>query len=310
MKGAGRAVVVTGASTGIGRVTAARLSDLGFEVFAGVRRDEDAAALAALRPRRITPLPLEVTDARSVAAAAAFVAERLGPGGLRGVVNNAGIAAAAPLELLPLDDLRQVLEVNVVGAVAVTQAFLPRLREARGRVVNVGSLAGRLALPFLGGYAASKGALRSLTDALRLELRPQGIRVSLVEPGLISTSIYERVTSRAEALLAALPAPMRERYEPQMAAMRRTSEGLVHGWASPPETVARVIAQALCARRPRAHYLVGAGAHAQALMVAVLPAAVRDHVVDAVLGLTRALERENAARLAAPAVRPKRTDHA
>lgn len=238
------------------------------------------------------------------------MARRSPAGGLYGQVNNAGIAAASALEFLPLDDLRRLLEVNVVGAAAVIQAFLSRIRQATGRIINVGSMAGRLAMPFLGAYAASKGALRSLTDALRLELRPWDIRVCLVEPGVISTRIYERVTTHADALLARLLREMRDRYGPPIAALRRTSQEWIRRRASPPETVARAIGKALLARRPRARYVVGAGARVQALLAATLPPVACDEIIAGALGLPRSLQGRGSAHIGGPTPHRRGTDHA
>src|SRR3954471_14417569 len=169
------AVVITGASTGIGATCAAHLSSLGFRVFAGVRKPEDAERA---REAGHEPLTIDVTDPESIRSAV----EQVGDAPLSGLVNNAGIAVAGPLEFIPIDEFRRQLDVNVVGQVAVTQAFLPALRRSRGRVVFVGSIAGRSALPFLGAYAASKFAVEAVTDALRVELRPWGIDVAVVEP--------------------------------------------------------------------------------------------------------------------------------
>lgn len=147
-------LIVTGASTGIGEATALHLTTLGFDVFAGVRRDEDAERLSG---QGLRALKLDVTDQASIAAARAEVGE----GPLAGLVNNAGIAVSAPIEFVPLDELRKQLEVNLIGQVAVTQAFLPALRRGRGRIVNISSIGGRIALPMVGPYAASKFALEA-----------------------------------------------------------------------------------------------------------------------------------------------------
>jgi NAD(P)-dependent dehydrogenase (short-subunit alcohol dehydrogenase family) len=187
-----RSVVVTGASSGIGHACAVRLAGAGWRVYGGCRGD---ASAAALREKGIEPLQLDVTDAAQIAAAA----ETVGPE-LDGLVDNAGIAIAAPLELVPLDALREQLEVNVVGQVAVTQALLPALRLAGGRIVLMGSVGGRSALPFLGPYAASKHALEAIADSLRLELRPFGVSVSIVEPASIDTPIWRKGAERADAL--------------------------------------------------------------------------------------------------------------
>src|SRR5258708_33287478 len=184
---AARSVVATGASTGIGEACALRLDRRGFHVFAGVRREVDGGALKQKASGRLTPILLDVTDASSIKSAAAAVAASLDEEGLSGLVNNAGIAIAGPLEFLPIDELRRQFEVNVIGQIAVTQAFLPLLRKGHGRIVNMGSISGRLAFPLLGPYAASKFALRALTTALRMELRPWGIPVSIIEPSGIAT---------------------------------------------------------------------------------------------------------------------------
>ncbi|MGH7380937.1 MAG: SDR family oxidoreductase [Candidatus Methylomirabilales bacterium] len=182
-------VVVTGASTGIGAAVARRLAEAGYLVFGTVRRQEDAGGVE--RDGGVA-LPMDVTDARSIAAARQEVERRLGDQPLLGLVNNAGIAAAGPLEHLPLDELRRVLEVNVVGLVAVTQAFLPALRRSRGRVVNISSVAGRIALPFGGPYSASKFALEAISDSLRRELIPSGVKVVVIQPGSIRTPIWDK----------------------------------------------------------------------------------------------------------------------
>jgi len=270
------AVVITGASTGIGRASALELDSRGFHVFAGVRRDEDADRLRAERPS-IEPLRIDVTDAASIAAARDHVAEAVGARGLAGLVNNAGIAVPGPLEHLPIDELRRQLEVNLVGQVAVTQAFIALLRTARGRIVNIGSIGGRVALPLLGPYAASKHAMEGITDSLRRELRPWGIEVSIVRPGPIATEIWERGNANADELLERMPGAAAD-YGPAIErarafAAQRTRE------AVPPSAVAEVVAQALTADKPRTRYLVGPQARLLAGLRAVLP----DRWFDAVL---------------------------
>ena len=178
-------VLVTGASTGIGEATARRMKAAGWEVFAAARKDGD---LERLRGEGLTPLKLDVTDAGSIAAAKAEVGGRK----LHGLVNNAGVAVSGPIEHVPLDELRRQLEVNLVGQVAVIQAFLPNIREAKGRIVNVSSIGGRIALPLVGPYAASKVGLEAVSDSLRRELRPWGIHVSVIEPGAVVTPIWEK----------------------------------------------------------------------------------------------------------------------
>ena len=197
-------VLITGASTGIGAACAIRLAAAGMHVYAGVREDAAGAALRAQNAALITPLHIDVTDADSIAAAVAALDAQLGDAGLNGLINNAGIAIGGPLEVLPMKEIRRQFDVNVFGALAVTQAFLPQLRRARGRIVNMGSIAGRIALPFLGPYCMSKSALRAMTHALRLEVDAWGIDVALVEPGAIATPIWKKSNAAADVMQATL----------------------------------------------------------------------------------------------------------
>jgi NAD(P)-dependent dehydrogenase (short-subunit alcohol dehydrogenase family) len=271
-----RTAVVTGASSGIGQACAVRLGRRGWRVFAGVRRDEDAERIAGLA-ERIEPVRLDVTEPASIAAAA----ERLDGEPLAGLVNNAGIAIAMPLEFLPLDELRGQLDVNLVGQLAVTQALLPHLRRARGRIVNVGSIAGRSALPFLGAYAASKHALEAVTDALRVELRPFGIEVAIVEPATIATPIWSKGAELLQRILADLPESVTELYGGRMAAFGKAAAAASRR-AEAPELVAGAVERALTAGRPRTRYLVGRDARRRAL-VERLPDRLRDRVYERAL---------------------------
>ena len=187
-----RFVLITGASTGIGAACAIGCAARGMTVFAGVRNLAAGDALQAKAGKAIIPVQLDVTDGESITKAADLVARHVGEAGLSGLVNNAGIAIGSPLELIPLQQLRRQLEVNVVGQIAVTQAVLPLLRRAHGRIVNMGSIAGRGTIPMMGPYSASKHALEALTDALRLELYPWGIEVSIIEPGAVATPIWDK----------------------------------------------------------------------------------------------------------------------
>ena len=218
---------------------------------------------------------LDVTDGDQIRAAAEGVEK------LDGLVNNAGIAIAMPVEFVPLDELRHQLEVNVVGQVAVTQAFLPALRRARGRIVFVGSIAGKSALPFLAPYAASKHALEAIADSLRLELRPWAIGVSIVEPGTIRTPIWARGAAKANELLASAGSEAGELYGDRVAAFRRVAMKRGEGGASP-ESVAKVVEEMLAARRPRTRSLVGRDARIRAGLER-LPARARDRVFERLL---------------------------
>jgi NAD(P)-dependent dehydrogenase (short-subunit alcohol dehydrogenase family) len=258
---ADRSVLVTGASSGIGAACTERLARAGWHVFSGVR-----AAGAA--PAGTTELLLDVTDAGAIARAAEAVGERLD-----GLVDNAGIALAAPLEYLPLDALRRQLEVNVVAQLAVTQALLPAIRAARGRIVLIGSIAGTSALPFLGPYAISKFGLEALADALRVELAPDGIHVSIVRPGTIATPIW----SKPQPIADALGRDALERYGPRLAAMRSFAAARA-AKAAPVESVAKAIEHALTDEHPRTRYVVGRDAHIRAA-IELLPDRVRDRVI-------------------------------
>jgi len=280
------AVVITGASTGIGRATALHLARLGHRVFAGVRREADAEALRREGSERLSPLLMDVTDTASIEAAAETVAAEVGERGIGGLVNNAGIALGGPLEFLPLDELRRQLEVNTVGPVAVTQQFLPLVRRGRGRVVFVSSIGGRISNPIIGPYAASKFALEALADALRVELAPSGIHVAVIEPGAIKTAIFEKAGPYGDEALARLPDEGKRLY----LAMGRAvldSFAKMERTAVPPERVARAIEHALTAPRPKTRYLVGLDARVQALMVWLLPDRARDALLGRLMGLPR-----------------------
>jgi NAD(P)-dependent dehydrogenase (short-subunit alcohol dehydrogenase family) len=269
-------VLVTGASKGIGEACALRLDGLGWRVFAGVRRTEDADMLREKASDRLEPLLLDVTSADQVAAAGAHIAEACGAAGLTAVVNNAGIAIAGPLEFLPVEELRRQLEVNVVGQVAVTQAVLPVLRRARGRIIFVGSIAGRSAMPFTGAYSASKFALEAVADSLRLELRPWDMHVAIVEPGVISTPIWETSAARAEANLARMPDEAERYYGRPLEALRRRARLGIEGL--PATQVAEVVEHALTSKRPRTRYVVGTDAELRRFLE-TLPDRVRDYIV-------------------------------
>jgi len=265
-------VLVTGASSGIGEATALHLRELGFDAVAAVRKDEDAERLAG---RGLRTLKLDVTDVDSIAAAR----DELGDGQLAGLVNNAGIAVAAPLEFLPLDQLRHQLEVNVIGQLAVTQRFLPALRAARGRIVNVSSIGGRVALPLVGAYHASKFALEAISDTLRRELLSQGVDVIVIEPGGVKTPIWRKGDELARELTADLPPEGRRLYGNLIAAIRKQTTKIATETGIEPRVVAEAIGHALTARRPRARYLVGRDAKLRAPAAAVLPDRLMDRIV-------------------------------
>jgi NAD(P)-dependent dehydrogenase (short-subunit alcohol dehydrogenase family) len=266
-------VVITGASTGIGRASALRLARGGFDVLAGVRREEDGADLRA-QDARIEPVLVDVTDAGQIARLAA----RVGGAPLAGLVNNAGIAVAGPLEGVPIDLVRRTYEVNVFGLLAVTQALLDPIRAGQGRIVNIGSIGGRINTPFVGPYSSSKAAVRSLSAALRRELRPWDIRVSLVEPGALDTPIWRKGEQGAQETIDALPDRVRTLYARPLQALVATTRKIAAGAGSADEA-AQAIEHALTAERPKAVYTVGRRARVQGALHSVLPARAFDALV-------------------------------
>jgi NAD(P)-dependent dehydrogenase (short-subunit alcohol dehydrogenase family) len=281
-----RGIVITGASTGIGEACALRLDNLGYRVFAGVRRQSDGDALRARASDRLTPVLIDVTDERSIAESRKTVEAAVGDAGLLGLVNNAGVAMAGPVETVPLGDLREQLEVNVIGQVAVTQAFLPLLRKQRGRIVFMGSIAGRMSVPFISPYSASKHAIEAITDALRQELRPWKMHVAVVEPGSIATPIWDKAESTGERMEREMSATGRELYGPVIKTMRDfTAEAGKRG--IPADAVAKAVAHALTARRPKTRYLVGNDARMQAALRVVAPDRLIDVLVERQIGLKR-----------------------
>jgi len=268
-----RSVLVTGASRGIGAACAFALDAAGFRVFAGVRWDADGAALRAQSEGRITPVSCDVTNPASLAAVVRDVGDAVGPGGLWGPVNNAGVVYAGPIEFLPVSALREQFEVNVFGPLALTQACLPLLRAARGRVVIISSVNGRLVTPFSTPYAASKFAIEALSDGLRMELGRAGIDVAVVQPGAVRTDIWSTARDRAVALAERYPADAERHYG---RILERLEDVRVPERAIAPERVARVVVRALTARRPRTRYAVGWDARVGILLARLLPARLLD----------------------------------
>jgi NAD(P)-dependent dehydrogenase (short-subunit alcohol dehydrogenase family) len=266
-----KAVVVTGASSGIGRATALHLGELGFRVFAGVRREEDGRALSEVASNTLTPILLDVTDDASIAAAVDAVAEATS-GKLFGLVNNAGLSLNGPLELVPVPEIRKLFDVNVIGLLAVTRAFLPSLRAGRGRIVNISSGHGLLAIPDKSAYAASKFAVQAISDSLRVELRPFDVSVSCLAVGKVDTAVLDKIVTDRKAMIddanpeiVALYAPLIEFFDREV----KDLPGVA------PLEVGRVVAKTLLTARPKAHLLVGPGAR-KMQNLARLPVGLRD----------------------------------
>jgi NAD(P)-dependent dehydrogenase (short-subunit alcohol dehydrogenase family) len=269
-------VLVTGAARGIGKSIVSHLAAAGWDVIGGVRNAADADALSALP--RVTAVTLDITDDAQVAA----LPEAL-PGRLDAVVNNAGIAVSGPLEGLTPNEIRQQLNVNVVGQLAVTQAVLPLLRESAGRIVFISSVNGKLSTPMMGAYSASKFALEAAADALRVELRPWGIAVSVVEPAQTDTDLWRSADQSVADMEAAMTAQHRALYSKHVAGMRK-SIPMAQRLAVDPEKVSKVVLTALTARNPKARYPVGVATAVQMTLMTKLPTRVRDALLRRVFG--------------------------
>jgi NAD(P)-dependent dehydrogenase (short-subunit alcohol dehydrogenase family) len=268
-------VVITGTSKGIGRAAALHLDSKGFTVLAGVRNQADGEALQRAASSRLQPIIVDIINTEQVAQLGETVRQLVGQNGLDGLVNNAGIAVAAPLEFLPMDEFRRQIEVNLTGHLAVTQTLLPAIRQAKGRIINISSVGGRIAGPMLGAYHASKFAMEGLTDSLRQELARWEIKVISIEPGAIATPIWESGSNTAERLMSQMPPHAQEYYGKAIAgarafAAKASTSGL------PPERVAEIIAQALTTPKPRTRYAVGTDARIGTTILAHLPDGLRD----------------------------------
>jgi NAD(P)-dependent dehydrogenase (short-subunit alcohol dehydrogenase family) len=272
--------LITGASTGIGRATVLRLAASGWTVLAGVRKTADGEALTDAGGTRVLPVELDVTDAAQIARAAERVDE-IAPGGLDALVNNAGSVVVGPLELLSLDDLRRQFDVNFFAHVAVTQALIPALRRARGRVVLISSVGGLVTTPYMGPYHASKYALEAAGNSLRMELARSHVQVALVEPGSVATPIWEKHRDGGDF---DVPEELREQYGHVPAAMAKALQNTARR-GIPAERVAQTIERALTSRRMRARYLVGRDAHVMVWASRLLPDLVFDRVVRRAVGV-------------------------
>lgn len=281
-------VLITGASKGIGRACALYLEHKGMHILAGVRSEEDGAALQAVSSGRLVPIILDITNNVHIEMLAQTVQHHVGNEGLWGVVNNAGIAVAGPIEFAPPDALRRQLEVNVIGHMAVTQALLPLLRQSRGRIVMMSSIVGRMPEPMIGMYAASKKALEALTDSLRCEVHG-AVHVSIIQPGVIRTPIWETSRETFAQIFDPMPPHMEQRYAPHLATVDILAQ-LSATKGSDPEKVAHAVAHALTARHPRTRYLVGLDAHLKAVL-ALLPDRIRDRLFHWAIHAIAALQK-------------------
>lgn len=273
-------VLVTGAARGIGKAICLRMAQQGWQVYAGVRKLSDGEELAAA-DARIVPVLLDVTNSQQIAAL-----DEVLPADLTAVVNNAGIVTDGPVELLDLDEVRNQFEVNVFGALAVTQTVLPRLRATKGRVVFISSLSGRISTPGTGAYNSSKFALEGLVDALRVELRPWGIRTALIEPGPIATDLWFGAADMVDQTTSHLTDEQRTLYAGHLAGLRRMSQQ-VPKIAAPVATVVKEVEKALTAKHPKARYVPGLAGKIQVIAVALTPTPILDTVFSLVAGVRR-----------------------
>ncbi len=278
--------LITGASTGIGRATALRLAGSGWNVLAGIRDPAAGESLVAQAPAGgIVPVALEVTDPGQIAAACELVNEhaaRLGRAGLDALINNAGIGIGGPLEILTEEDLRRQFDVNVFGQLAITRAMLPSLRRAEGRILFVSSIGGRVAMAYTAPYAASKHAIEAFADALRVELHNSRIQVGLIEPGSVSTPIWDK--GRGEADRLQIPPELQAQYGHVPAALNKVLQDTARRGVAP-EQVAETIEGALTAKRMKARYLIGRDAVAMLIAKRLLPDHLFDRLARRVLGV-------------------------
>jgi NAD(P)-dependent dehydrogenase (short-subunit alcohol dehydrogenase family) len=289
-----KSVVVTGASSGLGKAAAIHLSELGYRVFAGVRTEASAAELFGVSPSRgeLIPVMFDVTDADSIARVGDRVEQRCADTGLWAVVNNAGMCISAPLESVRMDLMRTQLETNVIGTLAVSQRFLPLLRASGGRIVNVSSGVGNIALPYLGLYSAAQFAKEGLSDSLRRELRPVGVSVSVIQPGAVYTPIWGKIRKTADEILATAPTDVVDAYRARFVEFVNMNEVRGQESKTTPADYADAVAAALAAKRPKTRYRVGVDSSSSALARRVVPDRLMDALIAVGLnGLTRAAYR-------------------
>ncbi|MFN6545581.1 SDR family NAD(P)-dependent oxidoreductase [Mycolicibacterium nivoides] len=265
----------------MGKAIVEHLAATGWDVIAGVRSHSDGAAVTELNPQRISAVILDVTNADHLASLPAALPQRLDA-----VVNNAGIVVAGPIETLSPEDWRKQLDVNVIGQFAVTRAVLPKLRASRGRAIFISSVNGQLSSPLLGAYAASKFALEAAADALRIELRPWGVRVAVVEPAQTDTDMWRTADDMVVELETSMSAEHRALYDKHIAGMKKFIP-MSKKMAVPTSNVVAVVEAALTARRPRARYVVGLGSRLSTSIMTNIPAALRDRIIAGVAGVPR-----------------------
>lgn len=284
-----RTVLITGCSSGIGRATARLLAEQGYRVLAGVRCQQQAQQLADPELLNLEPVLLDVTSDSDVAEIVASL-ESICPQGLYALINNAGVGLPAAVELSTLDEVRNLFEVNTIAPLRMIQNCLPLLRKANGRVVNISSMNGTMALPMVGAYSASKFALEALSDTLRVELRPWKIPVSIIRPGQVRTSIFDKAREGITQRRGEIPEQLKNGYDVMYSRAAEFNERGAKSTTSP-EKVAGVVLQALTAKRPKARYHVGLDAHGMKFANSVMPQRMIDRLLARVMRVLKPVEK-------------------
>ncbi|MCP4682966.1 MAG: SDR family NAD(P)-dependent oxidoreductase [Desulfobacterales bacterium] len=279
-----KSVLVTGASSGIGWDCALELDRMGWTVFAGVRKEEDGRKLGDASSGNIIPVVMDIVDYESVKQAAVIIGDELNGAGLDALVNNAGISVQGPLEFVPIEMFEKQMQVNVNGHVAVTQNFLPLIRQAKGRIVFISSESGRFTLPLVGPYSASKFALEAVATAFRRELLPSGIRVSLVEPASVKTPIWEKAQTSSIQFFESVSKQAKEIYAFEFNALMKMPKMLDKS-AIPVEKVTRAVIHALTAKKPKIRYVVGLEAWFLIIFYAFTPTRISDWITSRMIKL-------------------------
>jgi NAD(P)-dependent dehydrogenase (short-subunit alcohol dehydrogenase family) len=280
-----QSVLITGASTGIGFSCAVDLDKRGCKVFAGVRKETDAKKLRESGSNCIKPIIIDVTDTNSIMKAVSIVGNTLSGAGLDALINNAGIAIVGPLECLSMRQMKRQFDINFFGQIVTTQAFLPLIRKAKGRIVNISSLGGRSSSPLFGIYSASKFALEAVSDTWRVELRPWGIKVVLIEPGAVQTPLWEKTRTNVINNSHDPGESAKDLYGSVIDYTKHLLENLENK-AIPAQAVTEKVYRALMANRPRARYLIGPEAH-QRVWIERLPTRIRDRIIGGMFGIER-----------------------
>jgi len=274
-------VFISGSSSGIGEACALGLDERGYDVFAGVRNEQDGNSLSQRASERLQPVIVDITNPEQIKTAFEAVRQALGEKPLVGLINNAGISVGGPLEFVPIDRLRQMLEVNLIGHISVSQLFIPLLRKSQGRIINVGSVAGIFASPLMGPYCASKYAMEAISDVMRRELKPWNIRVSLLEPGIIATKIWRKASEQAESAIKEAPGELLHLYGPLIERIMKLVADSEKN-AQSAQVVVKAVVHALTANRPRTRYRMGPKARPQKVM-SWLPDHIQDRIIASFL---------------------------